>query len=627
VCALKALHRKHRSSANLGARLQQEAAVNAQFAKHPNIAEVWDAGVTDDGRPYVVMDWLDGKSLRRRLVRGRRLDVDWACFVIKSVLAALARAHALGVVHRDIKPDNIYVCDDGLVKLIDFGVAKVLGSTFIQTGPGIPPGTFRYMSPEAIDGKTATPAMDLYSLGVTFWEMIVGQHPFLQGLPKDVVRAIMQDGVPPLDGILSVVMSTPSELCSVVMRACAGDPAERFASAEEFAAAIDDAMGYRPSTRPLAAGVYPPSYFGEAPSSMPPRAAMPAPPTVDVAATAPERSPGSALEPWAPTPRVALTDHASRSLGVTDSGVDDGRRALLGLPEPYQSSVLDRGGGVDSDNVPPQAPWLSKHPSSSQSPARRESEFGVLSHVPPFLWQVANSEAPEERTPSSTPPLVSGTMSKNDAEAAANDVDVSDSDEATTLPRGGAQPAGRRGWVNALPLRRVAERLRAAGVTKRAMVAAGAGALTLAALGFLMGQIWGAPTGPRRASSAQHGAAAGQGVPLRSAGPLAPLPSTAPRIATSVTALAAPPAEAASAPSGVAGGARSPSPPEARGVASTVPSSASLAVPAAPSAQGSAAAPKRETTRAAPKRGAGGGTAPTARPTVRLPKGGLDSGF
>jgi eukaryotic-like serine/threonine-protein kinase len=271
VCAFKAIHRRFRTFAHLEARLRQEANVNTRLSGHPNIAEVFDAGVTEDGRTYCVMQWLEGTSLRNVLKHGMGLDVDWACFVVKSVLSALARAHSLGIVHRDIKPANIFLCDDGLVKLIDFGIAKVFNSKFIKTDPLLLPCTYQYMSPESADGQDVTSSSDLYSLGVVFWEMLAGEHPFQRyTLPKDVVLAIVRDGVPPLDNMPKAVARTTAALRQVVMRACAQEPSERFPSAEAFFEAIDVAMGYAAPPQPIASGFRPPASLARSAAPKPP---------------------------------------------------------------------------------------------------------------------------------------------------------------------------------------------------------------------------------------------------------------------------------------------------------------------------------------------------------------------
>jgi eukaryotic-like serine/threonine-protein kinase len=484
VCAVKAIHRKYKTNNNLAARLKQEANINTRLSGHPNIAEVFEAGVTADGRTYCVMQWLEGTNLRTALKNRAGLDIDWTCFVVKSVLAALARAHRLGIVHRDVKPENIFLCDDGLVKLIDFGVAKVLNSTFIQTDEGMMPGTVRYMSPEAIDTETASSTTDIYSLGVVFWELLAGEHPFPQVDQHDAARAIVYRGVAPLDGVPAAVAATTAALRQVVMRACALDPAERFPSAEAFDEAIDRAMGYARSAQPLAAGISAPSPTRKVPASM--------------SASAPvfvrTHSPGTALDVLAP-PRVAFTHQAARSHVIADQGPDIKRSAAPSAA--HSSSVLVRGQGLDSDQMPPPAPWVSQHPSTTPDRKRSWSTFGVLSHVPPPLSQRVEPESVAERAPSSTPPLVSGMPPQAHARAAGADAEASD--EATTLPYERAAGAGKRWWGRVLPLGRVAERLPTAGGV-RPVATNAVGVLALTVLAFSLGRAWKRP--PERDAAA-----------------------------------------------------------------------------------------------------------------------------
>ncbi|MCU0685846.1 MAG: protein kinase [Polyangiaceae bacterium] len=564
VCAFKAILRKFKSFGDLAARLKQEARINTSLSGHPNIAEVLDAGVTEDDRTYCVMQWLDGANLRNVLKNGTGLDVEWACFVVTSVLSALARAHSVDIVHRDIKPENIFLCDDGLVKLIDFGVAKVLNSKFIQTGRGMMPGTIRYMAPEALDGQAASRLSDIYSLGIVFWEVLAGEHPFPQPNQQAAAQAIVHHGVAPLDrSPIAVARSTPA-LRQVVMRACALDPAERFPSAEAFAEAIALAMGYTPSARPLAAGVYPPSHLGEVPTPAP----RPRPGQAPAPVTAPEHSPGSALEMWSPTPRVALTDQAALSL-ISGSG-------------------------------------------------RSGSEFGVLSHLPPFLYQLPDSGA-EERTPSSTPPLVSGTSPKAGARAAANEADTSD--EATTLPWRRAAGAGFRWWGPARPLAGRLVTAKRAGVA----VAAVAGVAMIAALAFSLGQARRWPPEPGGAATARLDA--GGQAPAVTSALLSPSATQAASPLLSPSATQAP---SPSAPTNDALGLA----PSASGAPSAreAASSPSLAEPAAPSASPKSL-PKRAEAQE-PKANeprAGASRRPQPKPAPRgprlLPKGGLEPGF
>ncbi len=616
-CAVKAIHRKYKRVADLDARLKQEANINTRLSGYPNIAEVFDAGVTEDGRTFCAMQWLEGKNLRAALKDRAGLDLDGACFVVKSVLAALALAHGLDIVHRDVKPENIFLCTDGLVKLIDFGVAKVLNSTFVQTGRGMMPGTVRYMAPEALDGNSlAAPTMDVYALGVVFWEMLAGEHPFPQVNPQDAARAIVHDGVPPLDERpIAVATSTPA-LRRVVMRACARDRNARFASAEAFAEAIDGAMGYAPSARPLAAGIYPPAHPGEARPPRPTWAAAPAP--AFAPRTAPERSPGTALDVEATTPRVALTDHAARSHAVGEARAAE--RVAAPAPPAHRSSVLVRGQGFDSDELLPSAPWLPKRAGATSDSGRSGAGFGVLSHLPPFGGRSTGPDSSDERSPSSTPPLVSGTSQKagpraDEADGLADGAGAEPPD-ATTLPRR-APGARRRWWGRAPALGGVTERR----PTKRA-VTTGAGALLLAAFAFALGRAW--KTAPEGAAAPVRFVAGGEAPAVASAplGPPAPIGSAA---APASEALAAAPNAGPAASAREA--ASSPDPVASAREAASSPRPANVGAPATAPKRAGGPAPKLAGPPAGAARDARTRTPLDSRGPRRLPKGGLEPGF
>ncbi len=606
VCALKAIHRRHKNLGELTERLKQEANVNTRLSGHPNIAEVYDAGVTGDGRTYVLMQWLEGASLRNVMKNGTGLNVHVICFIIKSVLSALDRAHGLDIVHRDIKPENIFLCDDGLVKLIDFGIAKVLKSKFVQTGPGMTPGTFRYMSPEAVAGETPTLASwDIYSLGVVFWEMIAGEHPFLQSLPKDIAHAIVHEGVLPLDAMPKAVATAPEALRRVVMRACARDAAERFFSAAAFAEAIDGAMGYAPSPQPLAAGIHPPPHGGveqalnassayRVQSAPSPRAAPS------------ERSPGTALEALlAPTPRVELTDQAARPQAVIDPRSVAGQGKAPASSGMHRSSVLVRGQRLHSSQMPPRAPWLATPPNTTSEPAGSGAEFGVLSHIPAFERE-ADQDAIAEQIPNSTPPLVSGTSLKEDA--ANHEV----SGEAALSPRHEATAAGKRWWGRALLGGRAQERLRTIAGRPLYVALIAASAVALAVVSFAVGRIWETPRGLGAPAWAEP--EAGKETPRQAPTQLrqAALADISARAALDV----APPAPPTSAP------------PSAHEATPPAPSAAAKATTSAalgaPAKRGAASEPKRDWPRRdGQERGA---RRPSSSPP-QLPKGGIEPGF
>jgi serine/threonine protein kinase len=179
---LKTLHANLADREDLAGRLLREARALARM-HHPSIVEVFTAGTTSDQLrlPYFVMERLNGQSLRQVLNRRARIELDQAVDIGVDLLDALDHAHELGMIHRDVKPDNIFLHKgiDGMpvAKLLDFGIAKVLASSTQLTG-GRFIGTFRYASPEQILGKEVTPQSDLYAAALTLFEMIAGRGPF-----------------------------------------------------------------------------------------------------------------------------------------------------------------------------------------------------------------------------------------------------------------------------------------------------------------------------------------------------------------------------------------------------------------------------------------------------------------
>src|SRR5918992_3457180 len=179
-------------------RLDREARLLALLDEHPNIVTIHDLGESG-GTPYVVARYMDGGSLAERLkaTPGHRLDVTEAVRVAASVAAALAHAHARGVVHRDVKPSNIWFDAHGRAAVGDFGVALAPGEPRLTVGGGLV-GTPGYMAPEQITGGTGDARSDLYSLGVTLYETLCGAPPFTGDTPDAVLaRQVEADPLPP----------------------------------------------------------------------------------------------------------------------------------------------------------------------------------------------------------------------------------------------------------------------------------------------------------------------------------------------------------------------------------------------------------------------------------------------
>ena len=229
--ALKFL--KPRADADLSAaeRFRQEARA-AGAIEHPNICTIHDIGETDDGRLYLAMPLYDGETLEQRIKRGP-LRIEEAIEVAVQMLRGLAKAHARGIIHRDIKPANVFITADGVVKLLDFGIAKLADVSL--TGPASRPlGTVAYMSPEQAQGKTVDHRTDLWSLGAVLYEMLSGRRPYPRGVPEAAGQG--RTTLPPsLTGQRPDV--TPA-LEAVVLKALERVPADRYASAEEFARAL-----------------------------------------------------------------------------------------------------------------------------------------------------------------------------------------------------------------------------------------------------------------------------------------------------------------------------------------------------------------------------------------------------
>jgi eukaryotic-like serine/threonine-protein kinase len=214
---------------------------------HPNIIDIIDVGMLSDGRtPYLMMEFLDGESLTARLTRARPLPIHEAVDIACQTASALGAAHARQIVHRDVKPDNLFLLEDETVttklrvKVLDFGIAKLCNdarSGMVRTQTGTIMGTAQYMSPEQCRGLSAhiDHRTDIYALGIILYEMLCGQVPFVSEGLGDIFMMHMTETPPPLR---TLVPEIPVSLERAVLRALAKDPRERFDSMADFARAI-----------------------------------------------------------------------------------------------------------------------------------------------------------------------------------------------------------------------------------------------------------------------------------------------------------------------------------------------------------------------------------------------------
>ena len=215
-------------------RFRREARSSASF-NHPNAVAVFDAG-EDAGQLFLVMELVDGPSLASVLHERGRLRLDDALHIADGVLAALAAAHAAGLVHRDVKPGNVLLGSNRQVKLADFGIARRLDDLAHDlTAAHTVLGTPRYTSPEQLAGQPATPASDLYAVGVVLFEMLAGAPPY-GGPSATAVAAAHQTA--PIPDVSAARPDVPPVVASAVTRALAKDPAARFPSAAAMRAAL-----------------------------------------------------------------------------------------------------------------------------------------------------------------------------------------------------------------------------------------------------------------------------------------------------------------------------------------------------------------------------------------------------
>lgn len=298
-------------------RFRREANAIASL-NHPNVIVIYDHGVAE-GQPFIAMEYVPGRTLKDVIAVGAPLSSDAAVGYASQALDGLAAAHAVGIVHRDVKPQNLMVRDDGVLKVADFGVARSADET-VLTQHGSVIGTADYISPEQARGASAGYASDLYSVGVVLFEMLTGRLPFTGEMPLAIAGQHV-DTTPP--AIRKINPAVPTRLERIVERALSKQPSERHGSAAEMRAALAESRAGRPqqtlvdpvahAPEPAATRIMPPA----------PTEALPRPTTLAAA--------GSGRPTWRYGLAVlgALTALAGVAYALTSSSGD-------GVPDPVR---------------------------------------------------------------------------------------------------------------------------------------------------------------------------------------------------------------------------------------------------------------------------------------------------
>jgi eukaryotic-like serine/threonine-protein kinase len=318
-------------------RFQREAVAAARLT-HPNIVSVYDTGVDQD-LSYIIMEHSEGRNLREVLDQRGSMEPEEAAALVAPVLSALAYAHANDVVHRDVKPANILVGDDGRVRVTDFGIAKAAFADSDLTTTGKALGTVRYLSPEQVQGGEVDARSDLYSVGIVLYELLTGRVPFQA--ESDLAVAMMrlnQDPLPPRAFRGGIPRGTEA----VVLRALARDPDARFQSAESMAAELERAVG-----RPGFAATQPFQLRRTEPAA------------TRSASGHPEAPPSSVFRSWMLVPLIVIVLAgaaivAGLAIGRLELGGPLGVRAAPNSPSPEQTTALSGAAIVEARDFDPQ---------------------------------------------------------------------------------------------------------------------------------------------------------------------------------------------------------------------------------------------------------------------------------
>jgi tRNA A-37 threonylcarbamoyl transferase component Bud32 len=341
LVAVKILHQHIARDPDLAARFEREAAL-ARRLQTPHVARVLDSGQDATSPPYMVMEYVQGLTLAELLRRHGPFPILEAVEIVDQVLSALGTAHALGIVHRDIKPQNLMLDAGRRLKVLDFGIARVAGAG-TMTASGHLLGTPEYMALEQVEGQPVDQRADLYAAGAVLYQLLTGRPPYVRLADTDIWELIRKVRTEPPPSIRVLRPDVPSSLAGLIERAMARNPAGRFQSAQEMREALAVAAGTDPPT-PRPAAPVPPT------ASLPPDAR----PTREMPAV-PAAGPYPPA-PGSPVPSPPLPPGATRIMPAAPGAYPPRPGAVL--PGPHGAPSPPRGQGGTTPLPPYQQPGL-----------------------------------------------------------------------------------------------------------------------------------------------------------------------------------------------------------------------------------------------------------------------------